>query len=515
MPPSSEDIVELVQKTLADANAFRRVRLYAKALETLRAGLDVDPRSMDLHEVYRDVLIESNQTEEAVEEMLVIAALYVDALDGESAARALQDVLAFDPSNPRAIGMLQELGYEIVDEDAETGGQADAPAYAEEDYAEQTGDLPSYELEEPASPNVGGSARPPAFGEAEGTELPSFPLDEPDHDPGYASNAPMPRFPDADAYPEPAYTEAPDTGNDAHARAGATDADQLSPSYARSSAPPRISNKPMSAGSSRELEDALDEAEFFCSRNLFDDAKAILTEQLSKHPNNPLLRERLAEIDAQDLQRGSGARERPRAEAAYDLGSSLDALESLDYDKIAPAEGHAEDDQQVDVEEVFAKFKEGVAKQLTPDDSGAHYDLGIAYKEMSLLDDAIREFEVAAQDPKRECVCRSMVGMIEIERGRINEAIDAFLLGLNAPLKDPSQETVLCYEIGAAYEAKKLTKDALSYYQKAMRRDPNYRDVQERVRRLAKAEPKQTSRQVAVNADDEFDRAFEGLLGKA
>ena len=133
---------------------------------------------------------------------------------------------------------------------------------------------------------------------------------------------------------------------------------------------------------------------------------------------------------------------------------------------------------------------------------------------MSLLDDAIREFDVAARDPKRECVCRSMIGMIEIERGRINEAIDAFLLGLNASLKDPSQETVLCYEIGAAYEAKKQNKDALSYYQKAMRRDPNYRDVQERVRRLAKAEPKTNVRQVAVNADDEFDRAFDGLLGK-
>ncbi len=71
---------------------------------------------MDLHEVYRDVLIEAEQTGDAVEEMLVIASLYVDALDGESAARALQDVLAFDPQNLRAIEMLQELGYEIVDE---------------------------------------------------------------------------------------------------------------------------------------------------------------------------------------------------------------------------------------------------------------------------------------------------------------------------------------------------------------------------------------------------------------
>ena len=131
-----------------------------------------------------------------------------------------------------------------------------------------------------------------------------------------------------------------------------------------------------------------------------------------------------------------------------------------------------------------------------------------------LIDDAIREFDVAARDPKRECVCRSMIGMLEIERGRVNEAIEAFKAGLNAPNKDPQQETVLCYELGAAYEFKKQNKDALSYFQKAMRRDPNYRDVQERVRRLAKAEQGAPPRQAAVGADDEFDRAFDDLLAK-
>jgi hypothetical protein len=74
---------------------------------------------------------------------------------------------------------------------------------------------------------------------------------------------------------------------------------------------------------------------------------------------------------------------------------------------------------------------------------------------------------------------------------------------------------VLCYEIGACYEAKKMNKEALSYYQKAMRRDPNYRDVQERVRRLAKVEPSKMQRQAAVGADDEFDRAFDDLVSKA
>jgi tetratricopeptide (TPR) repeat protein len=511
-PPSEAETAAHVAKVLADANAFRRVRLYAKAIESLRLGLEVEPRSMDLHEAYRDVLIESGQIEEAVQEMLAIASLYVDALDGESAARALQDVLAYDPQNQRAIEMLQELGYEIVDETEEAAAAEqgapdidDPGAYGEQPSHDR---LPSYDLEEMGPADIssdyaddrqirigrGASQAPAAYDDLDGSaaeSLPSFPLDEPDAHDSYAEAggaaqedyAPPPAF----GRPQP---QAP----------------------ARASRPPSIAT-----AASHELEDALDEAEFFCSRGLFEDARAILNEQLLKHPNHPLLRERLAEIEAMETERGSGARERPRdgQDRSFDIAASLDALESLDYANMEPAEGHAGEDQQVDVEEVFAKFKEGVAKQISVEDSESHYNLGIAYKEMHLLDDAIREFEIAARDPKRECVCRSMIGMIQVERGNINEAIDAFLLGLNAQIKDPQQETVLCYEIGAAYEAKKMNKEALSYYQKAMRRDPNYRDVQERVRRLAKTEPKQPFRQLAVGADDEFERAFDDLLSKA
>ena len=65
-------------------------------------------------------------------------ALYVGALDGDSAARALQDVLAFDPQNARAIEMLQELGYEIVDENEEAAMGTDPAAdtdYGSADHA--------------------------------------------------------------------------------------------------------------------------------------------------------------------------------------------------------------------------------------------------------------------------------------------------------------------------------------------------------------------------------------------
>jgi hypothetical protein len=131
---------------------------------------------------------------------------------------------------------------------------------------------------------------------------------------------------------------------------------------------------------------------------------------------------------------------------------------------------------------------------------------------MGLLEDAVREFEIPARDPKRECVCRSMIGMIQIERGNINEAIDAFMRGLKAKVRTPEQETVLEFEVAACYETKKMNAKAIEFYQKVARRDPDYRDVTERIRRL-QGEKKSPERRVAVGADDEFDRAFDDLLG--
>jgi tetratricopeptide (TPR) repeat protein len=212
------------------------------------------------------------------------------------------------------------------------------------------------------------------------------------------------------------------------------------------------------------------------------------------------------------VQGGSGARERPQEDRSFDIAANIDSLDSIETG--APGQqAFQQESQQINVEEVFAKFKEGVAAQISIEDSESHENLGIAYKEMGLTDDAIREFEVAARDPKRECVCQFNIGMIEMERGHLAEAIDAFLRGLNATEKEPQQETMLCYEIGAAYEAMKMNREALTYFQKTMRRDPAYRDVQERVRRLAKPEPKAAPIKAAVGADDEFDRAFDDLLG--
>jgi tetratricopeptide (TPR) repeat protein len=533
------DVGEQLAQILSDAASFRRVRLYPKAVEALRTGLELEPRSLDVREMLRDVLLEAGHVDEAVLEMLDLAALFVDSLDGDAAARCLQDVLAYDPPNLRARAMLNELGYEVIDEPQEAV-QEYAPSDPEMIAAPQPprstgyGDapLPSYELDDLGPPEPMRGVSPPRGAPAQargrrdlddiddpfagGEPLPSFPLDAGPESAAAFDLVERNRLAEEDEPFEDESSLVEDTSSpeDGFAPPGEAYDPQAEPAAAEPASPPAAAAGP-------ELEEALEEAEFFVSRGLYEDAKNILREQLERLPKHPLLRERLAELTAQerDGKRGSGTRERPSqaepvdldADRAFDIAASLDALEQGDREGAGGA-AFQEPEEQVDVEEVFAKFKEGVAKQISVDDAQSHYDLGVAYKEMGLLEDAVREFEVAARDAKRECVCRSMIGMIQIERGNLNEAIDALMRGLKAKIRTPEQETVLEFEVAACYETKKATAKALEFYQKAARRDPNYRDVQERIRRL-KGEQKPAIMRAAVGADDEFDRAFDDLLG--
>jgi tetratricopeptide (TPR) repeat protein len=501
--PDALALAESIKQALIDAATFRRVRLFDKAIDTIREVLEVAPTSIELRQVLRDVLLETREYEQASRQMLALASLHIDVGDVEEAARALYDVLSIEPTNRRAEDMLRGLGYDVAS--ATDVSPALAPAVASrlterarEDatYGGEQGSgggsdapLASYELDDTGNRHAVQPEAPAQTDENEGTSegfespLPSFPLEAPE------SEAQFDLVQQRASSPE-------ESGG-----------------FAARGEQSEQTNKPPPH---TELEDALEEVDFYASRGLYEDARAILVEQLGLHPNHILLTERMTELEAQEqsARGGSGTREVPRGnvDRSFDIAASLDAIENLDTASELPA-SFQDAGKQIDVEEVFAKFKEGVAKQVSADDAQSHYDLGLAYKEMGLIEDAIRELDVAARDPKRECVCRSMIGNIQVERGKWNEAIEAYLQGLHAKTT-PDQETVLCYEVGVAYEATKRAKEALMYYNRVMRREPNHRDVQERVRRLSAPLTKIAPRAAAVGADDEFERAFDEIIGE-
>jgi tetratricopeptide (TPR) repeat protein len=282
------------------------------------------------------------------------------------------------------------------------------------------------------------------------------------------------------------------------------------------------------------IEDAMEEVDFFASRGLFEDARAILDEQLARSPKNRLLLDRLDELNEAEAAAqpaydpspatddGAGASVSSHdalpvsthgGQQAFDeelLDASLDALDA--FEPTQEAQHHfQQDDEQVDVEAVFAKFKEGVKKQVDDSDSATHYDLGVAYKEMGLLQDAIQAFELAARDPSRACVCHSMVAMIELERDKPDAAIRAFQRALAVEQRTSDQELSLWYELGLVYEMKRLNTEALTFFRKVQARDPQFRDVAEKIRLLEPPAPKKAGRQ--INNDEDFDLVFDDILG--
>ncbi len=259
------------------------------------------------------------------------------------------------------------------------------------------------------------------------------------------------------------------------------------------------------AASGRDIEEGLDEAEFFVTQGLYDEARDTLTNLLEAHPGHPLIIDRLEELEAM-LQ----AQAAPADDQSFALAEKL-AEEVENVEQSGGAQFN-DGQQMIDVETVFEQFKKGIEKTVSADDADTHYDLGIAYKEMGLTDDAISEFGIAAQNPRRQCVSEMMIGACLAERNDLATAIEHFKRALQAPVKNDREEMGLYFELGNAYEAVGDLSEAMYFFQKAEKRDPTFRNVSARVQRLRAHVNSGTRTQPNEPEMDDVDRAFDELL---
>jgi tetratricopeptide (TPR) repeat protein len=510
-PPAFDprDPVARARGALAQAESLRRGHAYQQAVDTLVDVLAELPGAREVREKLCDILIEAGDQPGAVHQMLEHARYLASLRDVAGAARVLDEVLLLDPAQADALGMLQALGYTVpqpVSGHAESGGYPAGYAESVQPPYEPNAPLPSYDLEEigaaqAMSQKAPRGASPVSVGH----------LDDP------FAEQPLPSFPmEEDERPT------------AYMQVDAALAAVASPSSPEIIAPPAEHLIPAPTPSRRSMEaldeDALDEVEFFAHNGMFEEARNILEEQLARLPGHPLLLEKLREVELMSTGQfpamGTIPDEMLEApaeddDAIFNIAASLDALDAISPE--GAGHGHGEPHHDVSVEAVFEQFKAGVAMQISQSDAATHYDLGVAYKEMGLVTDAISEFELASRDAERECVCQSMIGMLHMELGNVDAAIDAFIRGLHATVRTQDQELALTYEIGNSYEARQNVEQALYYFQRVARIDPSYRDprglVEQRIARLAPQPKAQPARAVGAElALDDFDAAFDDLL---
>jgi tetratricopeptide (TPR) repeat protein len=139
---------------------------------------------------------------------------------------------------------------------------------------------------------------------------------------------------------------------------------------------------------------------------------------------------------------------------------------------------------EVSLEEIFREFKKGVEQQLSAEDYETHFNLGIAYKEMGLTDEAIGEFQLASKDPARMVECCSMLGLCFLEKGMPQLAVKWYRKGLEATDIKEVETVGLLYDLGCVYQDTGDLELAYRTFLEVYGLNTNYRDVVNRVKEL-------------------------------
>jgi pilus assembly protein FimV len=234
----------------------------------------------------------------------------------------------------------------------------------------------------------------------------------------------------------------------------------------------------------------LEQIDFFIDQELYEDAARVLTTLEEEHPDDPAVAARRLKLKEVGVLLEAvetveeGAEELFADEEQYiDLAKELEAELAAEEAMVDEATGRGKGEALL--EEVFREFQKGVAEQLSEEDSDTHFNLGIAYREMGLLPEAIREFQVASRDPAYFVESCSIIGVCYQEQGMWSEAVSWFQKALVAPDISEDARLGLRYDLAVAYEGAGDLDQAVGLFEEISSSAATYRDVAGRLATLS------------------------------
>ncbi len=234
------------------------------------------------------------------------------------------------------------------------------------------------------------------------------------------------------------------------------------------SSPERLEPAPADSGE-RAPDDVLQEIDFYLKLELVDDARRLAEDLMGQYPSDEQILARAAKLGLVAVPTG---KETPSFESEVD-----EALEELFFEEAPEGE---------DASETAVDLSVGDSRG----DPRAQYDLGLAYREMGMIEDAVAKFEQAyhlfsdAENPERAVLCSSMLAAGYLKMRNFGKTVEWADIGLSLPNMKEFEWKTLEYDRAYALEMMGELEESLTGYRRILGTDPHFRDVRSRLGRL-------------------------------
>ena len=256
----------------------------------------------------------------------------------------------------------------------------------------------------------------------------------------------------------------------------AADELRVSPAVKSVAPPVQVGPDPPPPGEVADKEDADDslaaelaEIDFFIDQEMYQEALEACNELLERGIATLQLEERMTRLREKQERKPDHF-----SQPLFKPGVALTGVPGI------KAEGER------DFQEVLVEFKEGIRDTVKEGDSHTHYELGKAYVEMGLLDDAISEFALSLIDPGLRGQAMLQLGRCYLAKGNHEKAIsnlEEVLRGEGEGLETGTRASGLFY-LGEAYQHQRRFAQAFKCYQQVYSINPNFKNVAYKIKEV-------------------------------
>ena len=169
------------------------------------------------------------------------------------------------------------------------------------------------------------------------------------------------------------------------------------------------------------------------------------------------------------------------------LGDWLREQEEPKSTRMVVDEEQPTGDEAADFADMLKKFKAGVAQNVEEEDHESHYDLGVAFKEMGLVDEAISEFQKALRGAANRVRTYEALGQCFLEKKQLAVAVTILKRALSEQGVGDERLVGVLYLLGYSSEALGKPAEAKGYYERVFAVDIQFRDVGDRLNAVDKA----------------------------